>query len=133
MYNTKHICTYYDDDIFDNELNVISDNDKEFVKNALYRNDILYIFELEDFDLDVINDKLDDLYEKIKECNELNSILKKASNIYLSEDLQMGLLLLFTFDFLYLAHPCISEYLEKKTISKENLDKLDNIISNFIN
>lgn len=134
MYNTKYICTYQDNNIFnENEINTITEKDKEFIKDALYRNDILHIFDIEEFDLDIINNKLDDLYEKITECDELNAILKKISNIYLYEDLKMSLLFLFAFDFLYLAHPCICEYLEKKTISKENLTKLNNIIINFIN
>ena len=134
MYNTKYICTYNDDNIFnENEKNIISEKDREFVTDALYRNDILHIFNIEDFDLDQINKELENLYEKIKDCNELILILKKVANTCLSEDLQIGLSLLFTFDFLYLTHPIISEYIENKNISREKINKLNNLILNFIN
>lgn len=128
MYNTKYIITYTDENVFNEEDNV-SEKDKEFVRDALYRNDILNIFEIEDFDTDIINSKIDNLYEKIKDNSDFLNLLKNFANIYLSEDPSIGLYILFTYDILYIAHPCICEYLEKGEISNENLNKLNKLLN----
>lgn len=127
MYNTKYICCYNNEDIF-NEDDKITETDKDFVRDAVYRQDILNIFQLDEFEIDNINDNLKELYEKIKDNERINILLKKFSGIYLSEDPEFGLLLLFSFDFLYLFHPFISEYLENKNISEEKYNKLINLL-----
>jgi len=128
MYNTKYICTYNDENILIDDEN-ISESDKEFIRDALYRQDILNIFQLDDFDLENINENLKELYDKIKDNQDINIILNKFAGIYLSEDPELGLLLLFSFDFLYLFHPFICEYLEKGEISKDKFNKLINLIN----
>lgn len=127
MYNTKYICTYNDENVF-NEDDKVSESDKDFIRDALYRQDILNIFELDDFELENININLKELHDKIKNNEDINTILKKYAGIYLSEDTEFGLLLLFSFDFLHLFHPFICEYLEKGEISKEKYNKLINIL-----
>jgi hypothetical protein len=127
MYNTKYICTYNEENVF-NENDNITESDKEFVRDALYRQDILNIFKIEEFDMDNIDEYLKNLYDKIKENKEINLMLKKFANIYLSEDPEFGLILLFSFDFLHLFHPFICEYLETGEISREKYDKLINLI-----
>jgi hypothetical protein len=127
MYNTKYICTYNEENVF-NENDNITESDKEFVRDALYRQDILNIFKIEEFDMDNIDEYLKNLYDKIKENKEINLMLKKFANIYLSEDPEFGLVLLFSFDFLHLFHPFICEYLETGEISREKYDKLINLI-----
>lgn len=127
MYNTKYICTYNEENVF-NENDNITESDKEFVRDALYRQDILNIFKIEEFDMDNIDEYLKNLYNKIKENKEINLMLKKFANIYLSEDPEFGLVLLFSFDFLHLFHPFICEYLETGEISREKYDKLINLI-----
>jgi hypothetical protein len=127
MYNTKYICTYNDENVF-NEDDKVSESDKDFIRDALYRQDILNIFELDEFELENININLKELHDKIKNNEDINTILKKYAGIYLSEDTEFGLLLLFSFDFLHLFHPFICEYLEKGEISKEKYNKLINIL-----
>lgn len=127
MYNTKYICTYNEEDVF-NENDKITESDKEFVRDALYRQDILNIFNLEEFDMDNIDKCLKNLYEKIKDNKEIHSMLIKFANIYLSEDPEFGLILLFSFDFLHLFHSFICEYLETGEFSKEKYNKLFNLI-----
>ena len=127
MYNTKYICTYNNEDIF-NENDKITESDKDFVRDAIYRQDILNIFQLEEFEIDNINDNLKELYGKIKDNKEIDILLKKFAAIYLSEDPEFGLLLLFSFDFLHLFHPFISEYLENRDISEEKYNKLINLL-----
>lgn len=127
MYNTKYICTYNNEDIF-NVNDKITESDKDFVRDAIYRQDILNIFQLEEFEIDNINDNLKELYKKIEDNKEIDILLKKFAAIYLSEDPEFGLLLLFSFDFLHLFHPFISEYLENRDISEEKYNKLINLL-----
>ena len=127
MYNTKYICVYNNENVF-NEKDDVSEADKEFIRDALYRQDILNIFGLDEFEFENINKNLKELHDKIKNDKNINTILKKCSGIYLSEDTEFGLLLLFSFDFLYIFHPFICEYLEKGEILKEKYNQLMNLL-----
>ena len=120
MYNTKYVCTYAID-VFLKEDN-ISQHDKDFILNCLYRNDFLYIFGLEDFDNDFSNKIIEDLYEKIRKNDFLLSCVKKITEDYICLDnYYFGLLILYSFDFLHLTHPCVSDYLETGRIEEENM------------
>jgi hypothetical protein len=50
--------------------------------------------------------------------------MKQMAGLMISEDLGVGLLLLYSFDLLYLTHPCICEFLETGTISHEKINPL---------
>ena len=43
MYNTKYLCRYHKDDVFIKTDNV-NDNEKDFIRNILYKEDLLNIF-----------------------------------------------------------------------------------------
>jgi hypothetical protein len=49
---------------------------------------------------------------------------KSAAGFGNPEYLHVGLMGLFAFDYFYLAHPCICEFLETGTITKENINAL---------
>ena len=55
MYDTKFECRYYKDDVF-LETDKVTDDEKNFIRNILYREDIINIF-LIDFndDFDILN------------------------------------------------------------------------------
>jgi hypothetical protein len=125
MYNTKIICKY-NNYIFENlrELKHMTETDKEYFQDSLYREEFLNIFGLYEYDETKIDEALNELYEKIKECKELKEcMLKLASNI-MSLDEEIGLLFLFSYDYMYLSHVCISEFLETGQISQDNISKL---------
>ena len=125
MYNTKIICRY-NDYIFENlaEIEHMTEKDKDFFQTAFYREEFLNILGLEEYDETKINQALDELYEKIKHCKELKEcMLKLASNI-MSLDEEIGLLFLFSYDYMYLSHICICEFLETGKISQDNISKL---------
>jgi hypothetical protein len=146
MYETKYICTYNSNNVFEESDNV-TDSDKEFIVNALYRNDLLYIFNLEDFDIENIIFELIELYEKVK-CNDfLISCMRKMGEKFLNMDINMdinmdtnmdkddtnninGLIILYSFDYLYLTHPCVSEYLENGFIQEETIKLLKEKVLN---
>ena len=50
MYNTKIVCTYNTLEIFtDYEKNFLKDNEKDFVRNVIYRQELLDILGIDDY------------------------------------------------------------------------------------
>ena len=134
MYNTTYTCTYSSHDIF-LDTDKISDTDKDFIKNVLYRNDLMHIFNLEDFDHEeeLFVSRIENIYEKIKNYPEVLLCIEKLANNNISItnniiDLTFGFILLFSFDYLYIIHPCICDFLETGEISEINIQKLKNIL-----
>lgn len=110
MYNTRFSCTY-------NQANESSQEDQ-------YRFEFLRAFNLEEFDEVIINKEVDALVESLKCSPILVECMKKSAATFFSEDLQIGIMGLFTFDFFHLAHPCICEFLENNTINEQKLNAL---------
>jgi hypothetical protein len=129
MYNTKYICTYNDSDVFlESEKNQLNNDEKEFVTNALYRTDLLNIFGVEEFNEDVFDKIISELYTKIYIHKELSMFMERLAGRYMSIDKEFGLMILYSFDFLYLTHPCVCEFLEKGKISNNIMNTLKNAI-----
>ena len=127
MYNTKFICTYHSEDIFNNQ-DFINYNDENFIRDAIYRQEILEIFNMKEYNENEMDNNLKNLYNNIKNCNELKEIMIKLASSYISTDEVLGLIFLFAYDYMYISHLCISEYLENGKISEDNLLKLKSII-----
>lgn len=127
MYNTKFICTYNTDEIFNN-ADKINNDEKNFVRDAIYRQELLEVFCMKEFDENELDNNLKNLYNKIKNCNELKECMLKLSGFYMSTDEEFGLMILYAFDYMYISHLCVSEYLEYGKISDNNLLKLKSII-----
>ena len=127
MYNTKFECRYHKDDVF-LETDQVTDEEKEFIRNILYREDVLNIF-LIDFndDFEVFNNAINTLYDKIKNFLPFKQCMKKMAAMIMSEDEQAGLLLMYSYDYMYITHKSVSEYLETGTISDENMKLLSEI------
>jgi hypothetical protein len=128
MYNTKFECRYHKDDVF-LETDQVNEEEKNYIRDLLYREDFLNIFYIDYNDVfDVFETTMNKLFEKIKNCSELNKLIKdKAEKILLSTDLKSGLIILYSYDYMYLTHKCVSEYLETGSVSQENIDLLDKI------
>lgn len=129
MYNTEHICNYHLPDVF-LETDNLTDEDKDFVRNALYRNDILYIFSMDEYDESVLTNSITILYERIKKCSDLLLIMNQISEQYNNTDPLFGLMILYSFDYLYLMHKCISQFLLYDSISESDLLNLRKTINN---
>lgn len=111
MYNTLLKCTY-------------NNNANELAQEDQYRTEFLSAFNLEEFDDKQINKEVSELFERVKHSHELTRCMTKSAATFFSEDLQTGLMGLFAFDFFYLAHPCICEFLESGNITEENINAL---------
>jgi hypothetical protein len=123
-YNTKYVCSYKDSDVFlESEIQILNEDEKNFVREALYRRDICNIFNIDDqcFDEKKITNIICDLYKNISGEKIIDACITRISNKLLcNSDLELGFLLLFSFDYLYLSHPCISEFIETGKISETN-------------
>jgi hypothetical protein len=129
-YNSTYICTYKSNDIFLEEDNV-NDKEKDFILNCLYRNDLLYIFDIEDFENNFNQTEIiGELYNKIKNNTFIISCIKKLNEEFITNNEEVGLMILYSYDYLYLTHPCVSEYLETGQISDTNMCLLKEKIFN---
>ena len=111
MYNTLLKCTY-------NNVSYVNQEDQ-------YRIEYLNAFNLEEFNDKQINQGVDALIERLKQSPVLTKCMtKSAAGFGNCEHLHVGLMGLFAFDYFYLAHPCICEFLEIGTITEENINAL---------
>jgi hypothetical protein len=88
----------------------------------LYRRDLCNIFKIEEeyFDEKIITNIISTLYSNINGEKFLESCILKVSSNFFSNDLELGFLILFSFDYLHLVHPCISEFIETGKINDSN-------------
>jgi hypothetical protein len=131
MYNTSVICTYHTDSVF-NETDNITDDEKEFVRDVIYRQELCNIFGMEEFNETEAWNIIEQIYYKVKNYHDFSVCLKKVSELYPLPiiDESMALMYLFSYTYLYLTHACVSEFLEKNEITKESISKLLNEIEN---
>ena len=123
MYNTKFVCTYNIYEVFF-ESDDITENDKEFIRDAIYRQELLNIIGMDDYNEKEMERVIIELYERVKENNELKRCMVKLASNFMSIDETFGLLLMFAYDYMHISHICISEFLENGKISEKNIEKL---------
>lgn len=126
MYNTKYECRYYKDDVF-LETDDVTDDEKEFIRNVLYREDLLNIFSIaENDDSDIFDEVISELYKQINNCIELSECMRLAAAKLISENEEMGLCILYSYDYMYLTHKCVTSYLENGLITQADFKLLKN-------
>jgi hypothetical protein len=133
MYNTNYSCIYNKKDLFintiENEYDNLTEEEKFDIRDDLYRNDILNIFNLDNYDEEILSQELDDLSKKISSCSVFTEyILKIISENGISSDISSGIIFLFTYDNLHFFHPCICDYLLYNKISETNFNELNSNI-----
>ena len=111
MYKTNFVCTY-------------QNIDNEEIINNKYRDDLLDILDLEMFDDQKASDKIDLIIKDIENNKQFQEILKLSANRYMSDDIGLGLTLLFSFDTLHIIHECIKNFYLLGEIKKENYNKI---------
>jgi hypothetical protein len=128
MYDISVICSYKKDYIFF-DTDELTCDDKQFIRDVIYRQELCNIFKLEEYDSGSIDEEIINIYSKIKSHEEFYKCIKEASNkfIFKDDDL-MGLTILYSYDYMDLAHDCVSEFLKTNTISQIKIDKLKNAL-----
>ena len=139
MYNTKVECTYNTPEVF-LETDNITDDEKSFIRNIIYRQELLNVLDIdyENNDEDneeKISEAIKDLYNRVKDSNCLRKcmvkVVQKHMNVgkYMTIDEELGMMLLFSYDYMYLTHICISEFIETGDIDDDNIRKLDKALN----
>lgn len=124
MYNGDHMCMYN----FEVSLPDISEHEQYLIQHKLYKQDILSIFFLDEFDETQLNINIHQLYEHISHHAKLKSAALKAATLVMSMDAEIGFLVLFSFDYLYATHACICNIFKSGTISDKNMNRLEELI-----
>jgi hypothetical protein len=128
MYNTKFVCTYNTSEVFLEEDN-ISDDEKKFVRDVIYRQELLNILGMEDFNDSEMERKIHELYKKVNENPFIQECMIKLSGQFFNIDKEIGLMLMFSYDYMYLTHICISEFIETGDIDDKNIKKLEKALN----
>jgi hypothetical protein len=127
-YNVNYETNYnlfFDDSAFEGDE---SEEDKETIRTLLYQKDLLGVFNESVFDEDVINKKVRDLFVILKNNDGLLFCMKEVSKKSIFSNEEIGLMMFFSFDYMYLSHPCISEYIKTGFVSDANLNILKKAI-----
>lgn len=128
MYNTNYKCRYHKDDIF-LETDNVNEEEKDFIRDVLYKEDLMNIFNLNEYeDFDLFTKKVSYLYQKLKSYEPLYPLMKKLAADLFTEDMESGFYILYSYHYMYITHACISEYLDKGFISEENIKLLENLV-----
>jgi hypothetical protein len=128
MYNTQVVCTYNTPEVF-LETDDITDDEKAFVRDTIYRQELLDIFYENDYNEDKLSIAINELYKRIKYCEQLTKCMLKLAGKYMATNEEFGLMLLFSYDYMYLTHICICEYLETCDIDNENITNLEKALN----
>ena len=124
MYNTQYVCRYNSLDVF-LETDIVTEKEKELIRNILYKEDLLNIFDIDDCCEETMNGIILDIYEKIKDQEGLKECINHvASNFSITLEQEVGFIMLFSFDYLYLTHICICEFMENGKITDSSLSNL---------
>jgi hypothetical protein len=123
MYNTKVVCSYHTDEVF-LETDKITDEERYFVRDAIYRQEVLDILGMEHYNEKEMFRTIKELYDQVRTSTELAECALKLAEHFMSTDAEFGLMILFAYDYMYLTHNCISEYLDSGKISEQNMQKL---------
>lgn len=139
MVKTFETCTYHLPEVF-LETDQVSEEEKDFIRNCIYRQELLDFFNLEEFDESFLENKIRELYILLvleeKDKDEDNG---KVFELFL-EILQMNFSffskeqcfsLLFSFDFFWLTQLCLKDYFETGIISQPICTKLLEKLNNF--
>ena len=137
MYNSQFISTYsyYDPNLrnmFHSEENINLHDVKEFeeLSEIIYQADLLraFGFTVEDLESEIelkLNAELvRELYSQINLHPSFAECIEKAKNKHLCEDLEFGFIALFSYDYFFLTHKCICEYLTNGNIAEKSIENL---------
>jgi hypothetical protein len=104
----------------------------------LYQNELLSAFNLTELDENVMNNKVHELFVSLFENNDklnnntckekMQDILKKLALQVVSDDLETGFIMLFSYSYFHLIHLFLCELFNEKKISDDCIHALENNI-----
>ena len=123
-YNVEYETNYnlfFDDSAFEGDE---TEEDKETIRTLLYQKDLLGIFNLNEFDEDIVNKKVRDIFVILKNNDDLLFCMKELSKKCIFSNEDIGLMMFFSFDYMYLTHTCVCELLNIGEISSNSINQL---------
>ncbi len=138
MYNSKLICTYsyYDPNLRNHHSDITYEIDDvsgfEDIAEIIYQAELLRVFNIDPIDksLDDSNEdiklEITILYNLISSQQKMVECMKKTASLMISDDLELGLMILYSYDYFFLTHKCVSDFLEMGEISEQNMNNLFN-------
>lgn len=127
-YNLNYVCSYKN---LTEYTDLIEQYGTNFLEDLLYKRDILYIFNLETYKEDIILKSMENVYDTVKENEQIINIIKKIKELYpfitMRDDIS-AFMILYSYDYLDGCHPCICDIIKTGTISQENLTNLHKLI-----
>jgi len=130
MYNSNYTCFYNDDNKLFPPNHLLTLEDQYEIKDIIYKEDLLNVFGLQEFNDRHINDEISRLYGDICDCEELHPILDKLASKLMSTDREVGFLILFSYDYFFLTHQILSEYFNNNKIDKDKIEQLTIMVNN---
>ena len=85
----------------------------DYNSNEEYQDTLLSLFGMEEYDNTIMN-KINIIYENIKTIPDFINKMEEGAALYGSDDLEMGLVMLFSYDKLPIFHKALSRYFSKK-------------------
>jgi hypothetical protein len=131
MYNTKFICTYnyYDPALNENHSKMEDVHGLEDMADLLYQAELVQVFGETIYNESVMNKKLLDLYSILSSNDKIKECMKIACEKFMGQsNLELGLIILFSYDTFFAVHKCVCEFIETNEISDENINTLKKAI-----
>ena len=135
VYNSKHICSYqfYDSkfkDFIPTKLIVKEEVDEcEDSADLIYKSDMLQVFNMTEYDDTIIQQEMISLFETLKTNEKMVECMKKLAHRFVTEELEFGMMLLFSYDTFFLMHLCIGDIIEKGDVEEDNINLLIKLIN----
>ena len=100
-------------------------------ENDEYREQLLKFFNINEYDSNVIIDKIDHIYDNIKNFDELHKYLKRITrcSYFKDDDDKANMLLLFSYDYFQEFSYCLKDIIKYNKITDVNNKKLLDIIN----
>ena len=93
----------------------VDPDDSFFLCDELYRLDLLNAFFLETPDFDILNKKLEKLYNAVKEEPEIINLIKE--HMFLNDEITT-FMTLFSYEYFYIIYPILAKILLEKVSQK---------------
>jgi hypothetical protein len=126
----KYIYDYkltYKKECQEEEYNVNNDNDDDDDDDDdKYQNDLLNVFNnLKEYDPVIIDKIILNVYQIFMKNDRMKNILKIIANQQMSEELDLGCVLLFSYDYFYLTHQFLKTYFIENIYDENIIIKLE--------
>ena len=108
----NHICTYH---LINEDEN---DEEEIGIKDMLYKIQLLQMFKLDEYDDIIINNKINSLFQELKEEKFLKDLFK-IHQYNINNDTEFLFHTLFSYDYFYIFHKLLYLYFNKLDFNKQ--------------